>query len=134
MSDKKKKSHLGAGMVIGAAIGAAAAAFMQTKKGKELKDDLTKKTLALQKKINAELKKKGAVTKAGYEDLVDKVTAYYVVSKNITKTEVPAVKKTLMTHWKKIEAGLKSVDKKPVAKKKPAAKKKSPAKKKIVKK
>ena len=46
----KKGSHVGVGMLIGAAIGVAAATFLQSKKGKELTKDLQKKTAALQKK------------------------------------------------------------------------------------
>lgn len=108
MENEKQSSHLGAGMLIGAAIGIAAAAFLQSKKGKVITKDVTRKTLALQKKVNSELKKYGHMTKDKYQDLVDKVVAYYVKTKDVATTEIPAVKKSLMGSWKNIEKELKS--------------------------
>ncbi len=109
MEDKKGSSHIGAGMLIGAAIGVAAATFLQSKQGKVLTKDLMKKTNALQKKINAELKKAGNITKENYEQLVDKVIAYYVKSKDIAQKEIPEVRKTLLSTWKTIEREIKSL-------------------------
>jgi gas vesicle protein len=109
MPDKKKSSHLGAGMLIGAVIGVGTAAFLQSKKGKVFAKDLTHKVTALQKKINAELKKNGSMTKDAYENLVDTVVAYYVKTKDIAKTEIPAVRKQLLGSWKMIQKELKSV-------------------------
>lgn len=104
----KRSSHLGTGLVAGIAIGVASALFMQSKKGKALTKDLGKKTAALQKKVVSELKKAGDVTKESYQDLVDKVVDYYVKSKDITKREVPEVKKTLLGAWKNIERELRN--------------------------
>lgn len=109
MPDKKKSSHFGAGMLIGAAIGVGTAAFLQSKKGKTFTKDLSRKVAALQKKVNAQLKKNGVMTKNAYEDLVDTVVAYYVKTKDIAKTEIPAVRKQLLGSWKMIQKELKSV-------------------------
>lgn len=116
----KKKSHLGLGMAIGAAIGVAAATFLQSKKGKTFAKDLQKKTAELQGKVQAELKKAGIMTESKYKNLVDTVVAYYVKSKDIAKTEIPAVTNNLMAAWKTIEKELKSVK---LAPKKKTAKK-----------
>ncbi|MFA5935278.1 MAG: YtxH domain-containing protein [Patescibacteria group bacterium] len=109
MPDKKKSSHLGAGLLVGAAIGVATAAFLQSKKGKAFTKDLSKKTMALQKKITMELQKSGTLTKESYQNLVDKVVAYYVTTKDIAKNEIPEVTKLLKSHWKNVERELKNV-------------------------
>lgn len=109
MADKKSSSHIGVGMLIGAAVGVAAAAFLQSKKGKAFTKDLTRKTIALQKKVNAELKKAGTVTKDSYQNLVENVIAYYVKTKDIAKSEIPAVRKTLLGTWKNVEREIRSV-------------------------
>ncbi len=106
MTDKKS-SHLGLGVAIGAIIGVAAGLFVQSKKGKEMMKDVEKKAMALQGKLMKELKNAENLTKEKYEVLVDKVTDYYVTSKDITKKEVPEVKKYLMKKWKLIEKQLK---------------------------
>jgi len=105
---KKKSSHIRSGLMLGAIIGVAAATFLQSKKGKVMKQDLQKKMNALQKKLNEELKKAKDMSKDGYEDLVDNVVSYYVKTKEIAKSEVPAVKKELMTSWKRVEKELTS--------------------------
>jgi gas vesicle protein len=110
MTDKKSSSHIGAGLLVGAAIGVAAATFLQSKQGKAFTKDLQKKTMALQKKISMELKKTGDLTKENYQDLVEKVVAYYVKTKDIAQTEIPQVKKVLLAHWKTIEKELKNVE------------------------
>jgi gas vesicle protein len=104
-----QSSHLGVGVLIGAAIGVATAAFLQSKKGRELTTDLQKKVSALQKKIMTELSKAGDMTKEKYEELVDKVVDYYVKSKDIAAKEVPVVKKQLLSTWKQVEKQLKSL-------------------------
>ncbi len=98
--------------MLGAIIGVAAATFLQSKKGKVLKKDVQKKMVALQKKLNAELKKAKSMSKDGYEELVDNVVAYYVKTKDIAKAEMPMVKKELMSSWKEVEKELKSSGKK----------------------
>ena len=109
MTDKKKSSHFGAGMLIGAAIGVAAAAYLKSKEGKAMKKDVAKKIAALQKKVNAELQKRGVMNKEKYEDLVDTIVAYYVKSKDIAKSEAPEVRKNLLASWNRIKAELKAV-------------------------
>lgn len=106
--NEKKSSHLGLGVAIGATIGVAAGLFVQSKKGKELMKDAEKKAVALQGKLMKELKNAEDLTKEKYEDLVDKVMDYYIKSKDITKKEVPEVKKYMMKKWSQIEKQLKS--------------------------
>lgn len=113
---KEKKSHFSAGVLIGAALGAAATAFFKSKPGQELTKDLQKIVKTIQQKVKSELKKKGVMTEERYRDLVEKITAYYVKTKDLAKSEVPAVKKNLMDSWKTIERELKSVQKPPVKK------------------
>lgn len=110
MTDKKS-SHLGAGLLIGTAIGVAAATFLQSKKGKTITKDLKHKTSALQKKLNVELKKAGKVTQESYRDLVDQVIKYYVTTKDIAQKEIPAVRSTLMSTWKNVEKEIKAAGK-----------------------
>lgn len=110
MSDKQK-SHLGLGMVIGAVIGLASASFLQSKKGKALAKDLKHRTVALQKKVLAELRKGEELTQKRYKEIVDSVVAYYTASKEIAKTEIPAVKKSLLSTWKTVQKELRSVKK-----------------------
>lgn len=119
---KEKKSHFSAGMLIGATLGAAATAFFKSKPGQELTKELQKSVKTIQQKVTAELKKKGEITEDRYRELVDKVTAYYVATKELAQTQVPAVKKTLLDSWKTIEHELKAVQK-PAVKKSPAKKK-----------
>lgn len=109
MEDKKTSSHIGAGMLIGAAIGVASAIFLQSKQGKALSKDLGKKVSALQKKVNMELKKVDHMTKEKYQELVDKVVEYYVKTKDVAKNEIPVVRKQLMSTWKQVERELKSI-------------------------
>lgn len=107
MTDKKS-SHLGLGLAIGTIIGVATGLFVQSKKGKEIVKDVEKKAVALQGKLMKELKNAEDLTKDKYEELVDKVTDYYVTTKDVTKKEVPEVKKYLMKKWTAIEKQLKS--------------------------
>ncbi|MBI5654689.1 YtxH domain-containing protein [Candidatus Uhrbacteria bacterium] len=105
---EKKSSHLGLGLAIGTIIGVATGLFVQSKKGKELMKDVEKKAAALQTKLMKELKNAEDLSKDKYEDMVDKVTDYYVKTKDVTKKEVPEVKKYLMKKWSAIERQLKS--------------------------
>ena len=104
---EKKSSHLGLGLMVGTIIGVAAGLFVQSKKGKELLKDVEKKAAVLQTKLMKELKNAEHLTKDRYEDLVDKVTAYYVKTKDVTKKEVPQIKKLLMKKCTAIEKELK---------------------------
>ncbi|MEK7655297.1 MAG: YtxH domain-containing protein [Patescibacteria group bacterium] len=110
MSDKQK-SHLGLGLIVGAVIGLASASFLNSKKGKSLAKDLKHRTAALQKKVLSELRKGEEMTQKRYKELVDSVVAYYATSKEIAKTEIPTVKKSLLATWKTVQKELKSVKK-----------------------
>lgn len=103
----KKSSHLGVGLLVGAAIGVASAVFLQSKQGKQITKDLQKKVMALQKKVAAKLKDVQEMSKAQYEELVDEIVAYYVKTKDVAKNEIPVVKKQLMSTWKTIEGQFK---------------------------
>jgi gas vesicle protein len=108
MSDKQK-SHLGLGLIVGAVIGLASASFLHSKKGKALAKDLKSRTAALQKKVLSELRKGEELTQKRYKEIVDSVVSYYATSKEIAKTEIPAVKKSLLATWKTVQKELKSV-------------------------
>jgi gas vesicle protein len=105
---EKKSSHLGLGLMVGTIIGVAAGLFVQSKKGKDLLKDAEKKAAVLQTKLMKELKNAENLTKDKYEEIVDKVTAYYVKTKDVTKKEVPQIKKLMMKKWSAIEKQLKS--------------------------
>ena len=98
MPDQKKSSHVGIGLVIGAAVGVATGLFLQSKKAQKL-----------QTKLMKELKSVENLTKDKYEDVVDKVTDYYVQTKEIAKKEAPEVKKILMKKWTEISKHLKNM-------------------------
>ena len=109
MADKKRSSHFGAGLLAGALIGIGAALLAQTPKGKKMTKDMVKKASAIQSKMLKELKQGEKLTKAKYEEMVDKMTAYYLKSKDIAKAEVPEIKKFLMKSWAQVEKQIKSV-------------------------
>jgi len=108
MKNTKQKSHLGLGVMIGTAIGVAAAVFMQSKQGEKTLKVLDQKAAVLQAKLARRLKNAEKMTKAKYAALVDEVTEYYVKSKDVTKKEVPEIKRYLMRKWKGIEKQLKT--------------------------
>ncbi|MCR4278411.1 MAG: hypothetical protein NUV81_00715 [bacterium] len=109
---KDKKSHIGSSLMLGAVIAVAAASFLQTKRGKVLKQDLKKKMGSIHKKLSTELKKAKSMSQERYEELVDNVIDYYVKTKDVAQSEMPGVKKELMSSWKKIEKEMKSSGKK----------------------
>ena len=49
------------------------------------------------------------MTKKSYTALVDKIMAYYLTTKQITKKEVPQIRAFLMKKWKHVESQLKHV-------------------------
>lgn len=106
MAQQKKSSHLGAGLAAGAVLGLAAGFFLQSRKGKELVADAQKKSQLLQKQVMKMLANTEVLTKEKYEEIVDKVVAYYASSKEIAAKEVPEVRKYLMSQWKGIESQL----------------------------
>ena len=106
--NKKKKSHgMSLGLMIGAALGVTTGLFLQSKKGKEFVKDSEKKAQKLQAKILKELPDIEKMTKAKYEQMVDKLTDSFVKAKEITAKEAPEVKKILMKKWAGIEKGIK---------------------------
>jgi hypothetical protein len=48
------------------------------------------------------------MTKEKYEEVVEDVMDYYMRAKEITKAEVPAVRKYLLGRWKEIQGYLKA--------------------------
>lgn len=108
----EKKSHFGSKLMIGAVLAVAAATFLQSKKGKAVKEDLKKKMSVIQKRLMTEVKRAKTLTKEQYENLVDNAVEYYARTKDVAKSEMPGLKKELMAGWKTIETELKSSGKK----------------------
>jgi gas vesicle protein len=105
----KKKSHFKAGMLAGAVFGLAAGIFMSSKQGKLLGKDLQRKTKEIQKRLHKELSSAKNITESSYSESIDKVLAYYTKSRQIAKTEVPALRRYLLSKWKVIKQEMKSV-------------------------
>ena len=108
---QKKSSHLGAGLLVGSMIGVAAGLFLQSKEGKNMVRDAKKRSKVMESKILKELKTTKKLTKAKYADMVDGLTDYYVKSKDITKKQVPEIRRYLLSKWKEIEKELKKTAK-----------------------
>jgi uncharacterized protein HemX len=109
---KAKNSHKGlmaAGLIAGAALGVATAYYLKTPKGKKMLQQAEKKAMELQKKLMKELDTTKKLTKERYSEVVEKIMAYYVKTKDITQAEVPEIKSYLMDKWKQIEKEYKSV-------------------------
>lgn len=104
LNRKSSAKKVGAGMAAGVALGLAAGLFLQSKKGKVIEKDLEKKAMALQKQVMKHVREAEYMTEAGYEKLVDQLSASYVKSKDIAAKELPLVKKQLMKRWKAIKA------------------------------
>ncbi len=106
---KPGKSHLVSGLIAGAAIGVATAVYLNTPKGKKMLQQVEKKTMALQKKLMIELDKTKNLTKERYDEIVEKLMAYYVKTKDVSATEVPEIRTYLKSKWKQIEKEYKNV-------------------------
>ncbi len=102
----KDSAKVGAGLLAGAMLGIAAGLFLQSKKGKVLIKDASKKALALQKQVMKKLDGLEDLTKEKYEEVVEDVLAYYKKSKELAVKELPEAKKYLMSQWKKVEGAL----------------------------
>ena len=87
-----KKGLIAAGLVAGAALGVATAYYLNTPKGKKMLQQAEKKALELQKRLMKELDKTKKLTKESYDQIVEKLVAYYVKTKDITQAEVPEIK------------------------------------------
>jgi len=109
MAQQKPSSHLGAGLAAGAVIGLATGFFLNSRKGKVLVADAQKKSKLLQKQVMKMLADAGTLSEQKYEEIVDKVVAYYAFSKEIAVKEIPEVRKYLMSQWKGIESQLENV-------------------------
>lgn len=105
--EKKRSSHLRAGLIAGAIIGLASGLFLQSRKGKQLTSTAQKKAMILQKQVMKKLKSSSTMSKASYEDIVDTVLAYYKKSKEIAAKEVPQVRAFLMSQWKEVQKAIK---------------------------
>lgn len=111
MSEQKKSSHLGAGLLIGTALGVAAGLFLNTKKGKSMMKDAEQKAKKMQKTLMKELSSVTVLTKGKYEEIVDRLVTYYVKSKEIAKSEAPQIRRFLVAKWKEIEREVKAMKK-----------------------
>jgi len=105
----KHSSHLKAGLVVGALMGVAAGFFLQSRQGKQLTKQAQKKAMELQKQVVKKLGDVSELSQEKYSDVVDQVLAFYTKSKEISTTEMPEVKKFLLSHWKQIKAQLKDI-------------------------
>jgi len=103
----KHSSHIKAGLMAGALVGLAAGFFLQSRKGKVLTKDAQKKARELQKQVMKKLGDVSELSQDKYQDIVDHVLKYYTTSKEITRTELPEVKKFLSSRWKEIQSQLK---------------------------
>lgn len=110
MTDQKK-SHFGAGLLAGAMLGVAAGLFLQSKKGKQMTKEMRQKANKLQIKLMKELKEAKHLTKEKYEELVDKMMDYYVQTKEVAKTEIPAIRSYLVKSWSQIQKQIESIKK-----------------------
>ena len=117
---KKRSSHLKAGLVAGALFGVAAGIFMSSKQGKKLAKDLKAQTSKIEARLRKELSSAKKLTEGNYEEAIDNVLAYYAKSRQIAKTEVPALRRYLVGRWGEVQKELKPS----VPAKKPAARKK----------
>lgn len=120
----KKKGHFGKGLLAGAIFGIAAGIFMSSREGKKMAKNLESQAKDIEKKLRGEFKKKSDLTKNAYEESIDSVLAYYLKSKKIAKTELPALKRYLSDKWELVKSELGSVrDERMSTQKKPATKK-----------
>jgi len=110
MSDQKK-SHFGAGLLAGAMLGVATGLFLQSKKGKQMTKEMQKKANKLQAKLLKELKETESLTKEKYEELIDKMMDYYVQTKEVAKTEIPAIRSYLVKSWTHIQKQIDCIKK-----------------------
>lgn len=109
--EKKKKGHFGKGLIAGAIFGIAAGIFMSSREGKKMAKDLEVKARGIETKLRGEFKKKKDLTQGAYEESIDSVLAYYMKSKKIAKTELPALKRYLSDKWELVKDELGSVKK-----------------------
>ena len=103
------KSHLAAGLIAGAALGVAAAYFLNTPKGKKMLQHAEKKAMEMQRKLMRELNKTEHLTKDKYTQIVENIVKYYAKTKEISSSEVPEIKRYLLGKYKQIEKEYKSV-------------------------
>jgi len=115
--DKKKKSRFGKGLMAGALFGIAAGIFMSSKEGKRMADKLQKQAKEIESRLRNEFKKKKELSEQTYAESIDSVLAYYMKSRKIAKSEIPALRNYLMGKWKLIKMEMKDVPKKKPVKK-----------------
>ncbi|MBD3251175.1 hypothetical protein GF380_01750 [Candidatus Uhrbacteria bacterium] len=106
---KKKNSHMGKALLAGAVFGLAAGIFMSSKEGKKMAKNLQTKAKQIEKQLLKEFKKKKEMTESAYEEAIDTVLEYYVKSRKLAKTEIPALRKHLLSKWKLIKSELSEV-------------------------
>ncbi len=108
---KTTSSHLGVGFVAGSILGVAAALFLQSPEGKRRSKELMRKSQKLHAHLMKELHSRGDITKQKYHDVVDQVMAYYTKSREVTKNELPEIRRFLLAKWKEIEKEMKAARK-----------------------
>ena len=106
---KQRSSHFGAGLLAGAALGAAAALFVHSAEGKKTIKATEAKVKKMQGMLVKELKKTSKLTKEKYDELVEKVMSTYAESKAIAEADLPPIRAALKKGWKDIEKHIKHV-------------------------
>jgi len=87
------------GAVAGVAIGVAASMFLSSKKGKELKNDISKIAGDFYKNISPQLKKAGKMSKKEYEDFMDQAVQKYATAKKMSKDILGKLSKEVKNSW-----------------------------------
>lgn len=107
--EEKRSSHFKGGLLAGALFGLAAGIYMSSKQGKQMAKKLKTQAADIQKRIEKEVKGKSKVTEETYKEAIDTVLAYYIKSRKIAKTEIPELRRYLLSKWKDVQGELKEV-------------------------
>jgi len=104
--DKKSK-----GIIIGASVGVLAGVIagvlFAPKSGKQTRADIAKYVVEMKDKIADELTKAGAVTKEGYNAIVEKIVKVYEVGKKITADDAKEIKSKLDSNYEEVKKAIK---------------------------
>ncbi|MBE7525696.1 hypothetical protein KJZ71_00615 [Patescibacteria group bacterium] len=106
---RPKKSHFKAGLMAGALFGIAAGIYMSSKQGKQMAKQLQKQSTMIHKRLQSELKKRKTLTEDTYAETIDTVLAYYIKSKQIAKTELPALRRYLLGKWHLVKSEMREI-------------------------
>ena len=97
---KGNTSKFLAGAVAGVALGVAANIFLATKKGKELKSDITDMVADFYKFISPKIKKIEKMGEKEYKEFMKNATAQYAKTKKISEEMANDLAKNVQQSWK----------------------------------